>query len=210
MTWSVPSRIETARLVIRRYGPEDAAVLAETAGRNREHLIRFLPWAAHEPQTVEQRREWIAEVDAAFEAGTEFTMGLFLADGILVGGSGVHVRAEPVPYLEIGYWIDAAHEGRGLVTEATAALTVIALELCGAPMVGIAHAPANDRSAAVPARLGYTRQPAAVALTCSDGGAAVAPVDWHATPATLTTEPLASLPRPAVYDAGGRRIPWPA
>ncbi|MDN4477159.1 GNAT family N-acetyltransferase [Demequina lignilytica] len=209
MTWPVPARIATERLVLRRYAPADAEALAAVAARNREHLIRFLPWAADEPQSVAQRRAWIAEVDAAFDAGTEFTMGLFLADGTLVGGTGYHVRTEPEPYLEIGYWIDAAHEGLGLVTEAVAALTLVALEICGVPTVGIAHAPANTRSAAVPARLGYARQPDTAILTCSDGGAAVAPVEWRATPSTLAVEPLASWPRPALTDADGAAVAWP-
>ena len=208
--WNVPAKIVTERLVIRRYEPADAEALTALAARNREHLLRFMPWARHEPQTLEQRREFLAQADADFESGTDFLLGLFdRTTGALIGSSGYHPRREPVPYLEIGYWIDADHEGQGLVTEAAAAQTRVALEFCGSPFVGIAHAPANTRSAAVPHRLGFERQPQREARTCSDGGEDVTQVDWHATTATLAVEPLASVPRPAVHGVDGHPLPWP-
>ncbi len=209
--WNVPARVETSRLDIRRYARADAEQLTEVTARNKAHLLRFMAWAADEPLTVEQRREYLATVAADFDSGADFTLGLFeRSTGALVGSSGFHVRTQPQPYLEIGYWIDAARQGEGLVTEAVAALTRVALEYCGSPVVGIVHAPANTRSAAVPERLGFTRRSGGGDGTCTDDGATVAQVEWQATSETLGSEPFASAPRPSLFDAEGGPLPWPA
>ena len=49
--YRIPARIETERLVIRRYREDDAEALSEVASRNREHLLRYMVWAQYEPQT---------------------------------------------------------------------------------------------------------------------------------------------------------------
>ncbi|WP_062203059.1 GNAT family N-acetyltransferase [Demequina salsinemoris] len=211
MTWNVPARIETERLVIRRYARTDAEALAAVASRNREHLVRYLPWARYEPQTAEQRIEYIAVTDTDFDEGRDYTMGIFAREtGELVGGTGFHPRKRPVDHVEIGYWIDAARQGQGLVTETVAALTRVALELLKVPFVGIVHAPTNARSEAVPERLGYVRQAPLDAPTCTDGDRKVVPVAWQATLEHLPATPVAATPRPTVFDAEGMRITWPA
>ncbi|WP_159449198.1 GNAT family N-acetyltransferase [Demequina sp. NBRC 110055] len=195
-SYRVPTRIETERLVLRTYVEADAEQLVEVVTRNLEHLRPYMEWIQFEPQTVADRREWIAGEAEKFAAGTGFTMGMFDADGVLVGGSGFHVRSDP-DGLEIGYWIDAAHEGKGLVTEAAAALTLVALDTAGAAVVTIGHAPTNARSSAVPRRLGY-RQRDLGGKQCFDAGEMAPAVEWVADASTLTSEPLASWPRPVV------------
>ena len=59
---------------------------------------------------------------------------------------------------EIGYWIRADAEGHGYVTEAVAALTRVGFELDDVEWVEIRCDPANERSAAVPRRLGYRHE----------------------------------------------------
>ncbi|WP_159448855.1 GNAT family N-acetyltransferase [Demequina sp. NBRC 110053] len=223
MPYAVPQRIETERLVLRPYVATDAEALAAVVPRNMDHLRRYMEWIAFEPQTVEQRRAWIADVNGKWDADTDFTMGIFLQGGEaeLVGGTGFHVRTDP-DRLEIGYWIDAGHEGRGLVTEAVAALTRVGLELAGADLVDIAHAQTNVRSGAIPSRLGFVREeraraplfdagaPVAASRECADDGAMVPAVTWRASRETLSREPLASWPRPLAFDAAGSQIAWPA
>ncbi|SEJ48175.1 GNAT family N-acetyltransferase [Demequina mangrovi] len=208
MTWHVPARIETERLVLRRYEAADAEALAATVARNIDHLARYMEWIAFEPQSVEQRRAWIEDVNAQAEAGTEFVLGMFDHAGTLVGGTGFHVGTDP-ERLMIGYWIDAAHQGAGLVTEASAALARVALELAGAAIVDISHAASNARSAAVPARLGFTRRETC-GEACFDGGTKEPGVTWWATREALASGPLASTPRPAAFDADGAERAWPA
>jgi len=204
---SVPSRIETERLTLRRYVAADAEQLAEVVPRNMAHLERYMEWIAFEPQTVEQRVAWIDRVSEQFDAGEDYTLGIFAPDGALLGGTGFHVRTDP-DRVAIGYWIDKDHEGKGLVTEASAALTLVALEVVGAPLVAIEHAPTNIRSAAIPQRLGFVRQ-AVAPQECNDSGEMVPSVVWIATRDTLAQEPLASWPRPTVYDKAGNEVPWP-
>jgi ribosomal-protein-serine acetyltransferase len=223
-SWQVPARIETPRLVVRRYTSEDAEQLAAVTIRNVEHLRRYMEWIAFEPQTVAQRREWIAEVTRKFDAGEDFTLGMFDLHGTFVGGTGFHVRTDP-DRLEIGYWIDGKREGEGLVTEAVAALTHVALRIANADLVGVAHAPSNIRSATIPSRLGFVRQAEAAddcfedvdglkdsacfkGSACFDDGDMATGVLWLATRETLASEPLASTPLPAIFDAEGARIPW--
>ncbi|GIG54237.1 GNAT family N-acetyltransferase [Demequina activiva] len=205
--YAVPHRVETERLVLRRYVHDDAEALATLIPRNLDHLGQYMEWTAFEPQTVDQRRAWIAEVAAKADAGEDFTLGIFLLAGTLVGGTGFHVRTEP-DRLAIGYWIDAEHEGRGLVTEAVTALTRVALELTGADLVDISHAPSNVRSAAIPQRLGFHRQDA-TGEQCFDSGCQEPSVTWFATRADLARQPLASAVRPRAVDRHGDEIPWP-
>lgn len=205
--YRIPSRIETERLVLRRYETADAEQLAAVVTANIGHLKRYMEWTKHEPQTVEQRRAWIADVARQFDEGEDYTLGIFLANGRFVGGTGFHVRTDP-DRLEIGYWIDQDHEGKGFVTEAAAALTRVALEFAGADLVGVEHAPSNERSAAIPRRLGF-EQAAALERLCTDSGESVPSVSWRASRATLTAEPLASAPRPRVFDASGVELAWP-
>lgn len=207
--WNMPDRIETERLVLRRYERADAEALAEVVTRNIPHLERYMEWIKFEPQSVEQRRAFIDEVNGKFDSGEDYTLGIFdRATGDFIGGTGFHVKTDP-DRLEIGYWIDAGHEGKGLVTEAAAALTRVALEFSGVELLGVEHAPSNERSAAVPRRLGFTHE-VTEGSVCSDSGQPVESVSWRATRATLEQEPLASTPRPALFDRAGKPLEWPA
>lgn len=207
MTYAVPHRIETDRLVIRRYTPADAPALTTVITRNADHLRRYMEWITSEPLSLDGRRRFIDRTLAEFDAGEDYTLGIFDRDGQYLGGTGYHVRYDP-RRLAIGYWIDAAHQGQGLVTELAAALTHVALELTGTSIVDIAHAPSNWRSAAVPERLGFMRQDQST-HQCFDDGHMVDDVMWWATWDHLAREPLSTFPRPRAFDGQGALMQWP-
>ncbi|GAA5518783.1 hypothetical protein Lsed01_01216 [Demequina sediminis] len=205
MTWTVPARIETERLAVRRYVPEDAAAMSTVIPANREHLARFLPWAVAEPVSTSERAATVARFIAEHEQGADFPMGMFdRATGDYVGGSGFHTRRGP-GVLEIGYWIRADREGEGLVTEAVVALTRVALAYAKAASVEIHHVPGNVRSAAVPRRAGFTARGLAAPL-----GDEPAMERWTIDAAALRREPLASAPPPLLFDDAGTALAWPA
>lgn len=150
-----PYRIATKRLVIRCWNPDDAPRLTEALAESREHLMRWLPWAADEPRPLDDRVELLRTFRGRFDLGEDFVYGILdPKERMVLGGTGLHTRAGP-DALEIGYWIRASKVGKGFATEAAAALTKVAFELLAVDRVEIRVEPGNDASLAIPGKLGY-------------------------------------------------------
>lgn len=151
-------RIETQRLVIRCWEPKDAALLQEAAAVSKEHLLPFMPWAADEPQTVEQKVSLMRRFRGLFDRGEDYVYGIFNQDeSRAVGGTGLHTRLEGNA-LEIGYWLHKDFINRGYITESTAALTKVSFEIYHVDRVEIHCSVENLASAAVPRKLGYVHE----------------------------------------------------
>ena len=151
-------RIVTPRLVIRCWDPRDAPLLKEAIDSSLDHLRPWMPWARHEPQTLEQKVELLREFRGQFDLGADTVYAIFDArEERVLGGTGLHPRIGP-DGLEIGYWIRADSAGRGIATESTAALTRVAFEVAVVGRVEIHCDAQNHPSAAIPRKLGYSLQ----------------------------------------------------
>jgi RimJ/RimL family protein N-acetyltransferase len=153
-----PYRIETERLVLRCWQPSDAPLLQEAVTGSLDHLLPWMPWAREEPQSLERRIDLLRSFRGRFDAGDDFVYGIFSpAEDAVLGGTGLHTRVGEEA-LEIGYWIRSSAAGRGLATEASAALTRTAFEHTGVDRVEIHVEPENARSLRVPEKLGFVRE----------------------------------------------------
>lgn len=137
---------------LRLFEESDAESLHELIERNRAHLARWLPWA--EGQTLEgtqafirMSREQLADNDG-FQAA-------ILEHGRIIGAIGFH----RVDWLHrstgIGYWLAADAQGRGTMTLGVSALLDFAFRAWRLNRVVIRAAVENDRSRAIPERLGF-------------------------------------------------------
>lgn len=150
--------IRTARLLIRCWQVDDAPLLKEAIDDSLPDLKPWLPWAVTEPSPVASLAERIGKFRRAFEAGRDWTYGLFSPDGSRVlGGSGLRPCAT-AERLEIGYWIRSSETGQGLAAEAAGALADFAFRVHGVAAVEIRCDPRNLASAAVPRRLGFRHE----------------------------------------------------
>ena len=143
---------------VRTFTPDDADVVFALVDAERERLARWFSWVPG-TGTVDDQRTWI-ERAVASEHDREAN-GIWLAGdegpGRLAGTIGLSVN--PLENGgEIGYWLAERHEGRGLVTRATAAVLDLAFDRLGLHRVQIRVAVPNDRSRAVAERLGLTRE----------------------------------------------------
>lgn len=150
-------RVLTDRLVVRCYEPRDAPDVHEVVVRNKAHLVPFMGWALREPTTLEERIDLLRSFRGRFDLGDDYFYGMFLRDGTFVGGTGLHPRCGPAG-IEIGYWIDERHQGKGLVSEAAAALAKHALTDLALSRVEIHCNPDNVASNRVAEKLGFTRE----------------------------------------------------
>ena len=151
-------RIHTPRLVVRCWEPADAPLLKEAVDASLDHLRPWMPWAKDEPQSLEQKVELLRGFRGRFDLGEEFVYAIFDRDeSRVLGGTGLHRRSDEGSR-EIGYWLRPDATGRGLMTEAAAALTRVAFDIDGVDRVEIHCDPQNTASAAVPRRLGYEHE----------------------------------------------------
>jgi RimJ/RimL family protein N-acetyltransferase/carbonic anhydrase len=192
----LPDRIDTPRLVLRAWTVDDVEAMAESITASVEHLRPWMPWAALEPLTLDDRRRLITEWDAAWGAGGDVVYGIFL-DGTPIGGSGLHRRRGPGA-LEIGYWIRVGYTRQGYAKEVTATLTDLAFTVDGIERVEVHHDRANAASRAVPSALGFDlvaetadeiTSPGEEGVDCTW---AITKADWQARRASAARGPGAS------------------
>ena len=144
--------------MLRCWQPADAPLLKEALDTSLDHLRPWMPWAAAEPQPLAQKVELLRLFRGQFDLGQDFVYGIFDADeSEVVGGTGLHTRVGESA-LEIGYWIRSSRVGAGLATETAASLTRVAFEVCDVDRVEIRVDPENERSLAVPRKLGFVEE----------------------------------------------------
>jgi RimJ/RimL family protein N-acetyltransferase len=151
-------RIETERLVVRCYQPTDAGLLLESVSESVEHLKPWMPWAHHEPTTLEEKQKGVIHFRGMFDLHENYIYGIFNKEETkLLGGTGLHPRIGENQF-EIGYWIHKDHINKGLVTESSAALVRVAFEILHVHRIEIHCDPDNIASASVPRKLGFTHE----------------------------------------------------
>jgi RimJ/RimL family protein N-acetyltransferase len=147
-------RIVLRDLVLRRWSPDDAAVLTTAVQKSFEHLRPWMPWAAERP-SLRDEQGFLDRMVRMWDAGEVFAYGIFEpSEKALLGGVGLYDDPGPGAW-EIGYWVHIDHTRRGVATTGAAALTGLALTLDGTERVEIQCDQSNKASAAVAARLGY-------------------------------------------------------
>lgn len=152
---TLPERIRHPRFVLRCRDEADAPRFREAVDESLEHLRRFMPWAWDEPRPVEELAARIRDAREKFRRGEEWQFGIFSPDeSRVLGAIGLHRGTAPGT-LEIGYWLRHDAVGQGIATEATRILITLAFTALGASRVEIRCDAANERSGAVPRRLGF-------------------------------------------------------
>jgi RimJ/RimL family protein N-acetyltransferase len=150
----LPALVVGARLRLELFRADAVGAIGALVDRSRPTLSQFLGWAmdpidaaAEAAVQADMERRWRAGLDAGW---------MIVEDGAPRGMLGLHRRGGH-DELEIGYWLDDAATGRGVMTEACTMATDVAFGIEGIGVVEIVHDAANRRSAAVPGRLGFSR-----------------------------------------------------
>ena len=156
----IPDRIETERLVLRRYQAGDGAWYYPMSQQNQPHLARY---ESGNPvmgiHSEEEAEIVVRDFAAEWAARNAFYMGAFLkatlefAAQIYVG-----VVNWDLPEFEIGYFAEQAHEGKGYVTEAVRGAIRFCFEVLGACRVSLRCDDTNVRSYGVADRCGMVRE----------------------------------------------------
>ena len=136
---------------LRELGDADADELHALIERNRARLALWISWAAD--QTLDDTRAFISRARSMEQNDTGLSRAI-LAAGRLAGVVGITVDAANHS-AAIGYWIDAASEGKGVVTAAVGALVDDSFQRWQLTRVEIRADVENRASCAVAERLGF-------------------------------------------------------
>jgi ribosomal-protein-alanine N-acetyltransferase len=168
------TRIATERLLLRAPRTTDVPELRRVLRANAGHLK---PWSVapapgDDPASLtsvsravlRHRREW--------KRGQAFVMMVtpLEREGRILGRialGGILLGAFQSAYL--GYWMDADHQGRGLMTEAVRAATTFAFDVVGLHRLQAAVMPRNGPSLRVLEKVGYRREGTAERYLCIAG-----------------------------------------
>src|SRR5262249_13228462 len=105
---------------MRQFELRDADAVFTAVERNREYLRQWLPWVG-QTRTTEDIRQVILRVTHQAETNQGPQVGIWV-DGEIGGALGCHTIDWANRSSSLGYWVDAARQGRGLITQACAVM----------------------------------------------------------------------------------------
>lgn len=155
------SRIPASQVRLRPLRLEDAEDLARLEAGNRRHLLQGAPVRGDDWATPPGQRAAIAQLLAQYDAGACLPMVILLDDdarspGRLVGRITLQqIVRGPAQWASVGYWIDEAETGRGVVTHALRKMVDVAFEGMGLHRLEAGVAVGNDASVAVLRACGF-------------------------------------------------------
>lgn len=150
--------IQTNRLLIKCYEPQDAFLLKAAIDESIDHLSQWLPWAKNEPEEVEKKIQRIRRYRAAFDLDENYVYGIFLPDKSRLVGVIASKRSIGDKAREIGYWLHKDYVNKGYATEAGSALIKVAFEVDRVERIEIHCDNRNIKSSAIPRKLGFSRE----------------------------------------------------
>ncbi len=155
-----PTAFESMRLSLRSYRPGDGKWYYAMSLKNREHLSRYEADNVAANITSEEAAEKLMhELQEAWRANSCYFIGAFDKE---TGEFVAQIYVGPVdwklPEFQIGYFVDAGHEGQGFVTEAVKATLAILFDRLNAHRVRLECDETNLQSLRVAERCHMVRE----------------------------------------------------
>jgi RimJ/RimL family protein N-acetyltransferase len=155
------TRLVTERLLLRPPGEEHATAIAQALRRNAAHLAQLTPRGAPPPWSLVEVAMRVAAERRDFTRGVTFAFYAFgrqprpreperVLGKVMLRRATSHDREA-----ELGYWVDAALEGRGVAHEGVREVVRFAMENADLHLLRAHVRPENVRSAALAQRLGF-------------------------------------------------------
>ena len=151
-----PSILISDAIHLQPLAGEHAPLLFERVDHNRNHVRTWLPWV-DAMQSVEHFQQFIRAARAREEAGQERSWSIFY-HGVLAGRIGIHYINQQNKQGSVGYWLGQEFEGKGIVTQACEGVIGYGFNDLGLHRIELKCGTGNNRSAAVPQRLGFTNE----------------------------------------------------
>lgn len=141
-------------LILRPYRDGDADALAEAVGESVAAVGRWLPWC-RAGYTHADAVEWIAHCTRGWREGEHYAFAAFDAGTAgFCGSAGLNQRNRAHNFMNLGYWVRASRQGRGIGRSAARLVADFGLAQLALTRVEIVTALDNRASQRVAEALG--------------------------------------------------------
>ncbi|MEX0799345.1 MAG: GNAT family protein [Bacteriovoracaceae bacterium] len=140
-------------LTLKKLETRAGKAVFELVDKNRDHLRQWLPWV----DSTKKEEDSLAFIESTlqqFERNKSLQCGIWFK-GELAGIVGQHRVDWPNKWSSLGYWLAQEFEGKGIMTKACKGMIHHSFEAQKLNRVEIAVAVDNNKSRAVPERLGF-------------------------------------------------------
>lgn len=141
-------------LRLKQYTMDDADELFAIVDQNRELLRNWLPWVDATQNPTDTANFIQSTINQAQSNKTPHFA--IQENEKIVGSCGYHPIDWPNKTASYGYWLSESHQGQGIATLSSKALTNYAFESLDLNRIFVRAAVKNEKSRAIPERLGYT------------------------------------------------------
>ena len=148
-------RLDTPRLMLAATTVEHGAGLWEATARSMPELVATMSWAP--TASLDGSRSFAAQMERRWNDQTDWTFTIF-HDDEAVGTISLMRYQALFALCEIGYWIRSDLAGRGLMTEAAAAVCDFGFGEIDVHRIELRAAVDNAASQRVAEKLGFTRE----------------------------------------------------
>ena len=157
---NLPTAIETQRLVVRAYRPEDAAAYHAMALDNKGHLRQYEAQnPVHAVFSAADAEKLLHDFAQAWQTRKAFFFGAFSKDtGRFTAQIYIGLVNPLLPEYELGYFAEHTQQGNGFVTEAAQATVGWAFTQLQAHRMSLRCDDTNHRSFHVAERCGFRRE----------------------------------------------------
>jgi len=136
--------------------PEDAARRKEAVDSSGEHLDTFFRTSPEGRLSLDGHAAHIRKSRGGFDLDQDRVYGAFEPETGRLLGENFLLKRAGLGALEVGYWLRRDALGKGIATEMASAMVKTAFEFDKVLRMDLVCNPANERSAAVARRLGFT------------------------------------------------------
>ena len=153
---AAPISLDSPRLLLRPFEPNDARALHEVVRANHERLLDSFPNLVESLMEVTATERWIESKAIAWQARSGFFYGVFdRATHRLLGQIHLKNLDWNIDRGELAYWLDAAAEGHGIMSEAVNLLLRSGFCDLTLAKVIVRTIAGNQRSEALARRFGF-------------------------------------------------------
>lgn len=141
---------------LRLIEPRHAKELNSLVTKNYEHIREWSAWLKDRERPIEHTLEWIKRNLEQFAENEGLTIGIWYK-GALAGQIEFDLNRNDRK-MEIGYWLGASFQGKGLITKACRALIDYAFNELNLNRVEIRCGVENQKSRKIPEKLGFREE----------------------------------------------------